>query len=221
MTFALIKLSYNKIGENSVEGGICGAGFFFDNKTFVTAHHIFNTKKNVPNIGYKNCQYWLASRQGEIMEIRDAKIEDYSHIDTTVIRFPSSVTDRIVSIDTNLPKVGDKIYNQGFIPNMPQINAGWNADRLVIKSVNLTGSISDAKGTVRETNKAKINSNDVNVADKILIITSYPGSVGMSGGPMLNCNDNVVGLMSIGLPADVPKKDFLGAIWIDEIIKTI
>ena len=43
----------------------------------------------------------------------------------------------------------------------------------------------------------------------------------MSGGPMLNCNDNVVGLMSIGLPADVPKKDFLGAIWIDEIIKTI
>jgi len=46
MTFALLKLSYNEIGENSVEGGICGAGFFINEKIFLTAHHIFNSKKN-------------------------------------------------------------------------------------------------------------------------------------------------------------------------------
>jgi len=221
MTFALIKLSYNNIGENNVEGGICGAGFFIDNKTLVTAHHIFNSTNNVPNAGFIYCQYWLVSRNGQILEIENATIQDYPQIDTTVIRFNNRVTNNIVNVDRNRPNVGDNIYNQGYIPNMPQIDAGWGQNGLILRSVNLTVSHSDANGTIREVNNTTINANDVNINNRTLITTSYPGRVGMSGGPMFNENNDVIGLMSIGLPADVPQKDFLGAIWIDEIMNTI
>ena len=221
MTFAVIKLSYNKIGESNVEGGICGAGFFIDNKTFVTANHIFNAIKNMPNPGCTNCQYCLISRNGEIIEVINATILEYPGIDTTVIKFHSKVTEDIVRIDRSLPKIGDKICNQGFISNMPQINAEWGLKGLIIKSANLNSSISDASGIVRESKKDTVNANDVKILNKTIIVTSYPGNVGMSGGPMFNEKNLVVGLMSIGLPPDVTQKDFLGAIWIDEILKTV
>ena len=62
---------------------------------------------------------------------------------------------------------------------------------------------------------------DVKIVDKYAIITSYPGKIGMSGGPLFNAQSKVIGLMSFGYPGDVMVKDFLGAIWIDEIMKTI
>jgi V8-like Glu-specific endopeptidase len=221
MTFALIKLSYNNIGEKNVKGGICGAGFFIDNETFVTAYHIFNSTNNFPNVGFRNCQYWLASRSGQIIEIKNVTIQNYPEIDTTVIRFNNRVTDNIVNIDRNTPIVGDDIYNQGYIPNMPQIDAGWRQNGLILRSINLNVSLSDANGSIREINNTTITAKDVNITNRTLITTSYPGRVGMSGGPMFNENDDVIGLMSIGLPADVLQKDFLGAIWINEILNTI
>jgi len=104
---------------------------------------------------------------------------------------------------------------------MPQIDAHWDTNGLVLNNVNLLNSISDGNGIIRDIRTATIFSNDVNISDTKLIITSYPGNVGMSGGPMLDSNDSVIGLMSIGLPVDVTIKEFLGAIWINEIINTI
>lgn len=221
MTFALIKLSYNNIGENNVEGGICGAGFFIDSYTFLTAHHIFNSTVNIPNAGFRNCQYWLASRNGQIIEINNMTIHVYPEIDTTVIKFNNSVTDSFVNVERNRPNVGEKIYNQGYLTSMPQIDAGWGTNGLVIRSVNLNAVHSDADGTIRQVSEETIYANDVKLINRTLIITSYPGRVGMSGGPMFNENNEVIGLMSLGLPPDIPQKDFLGAIWIDEILNTI
>ena len=221
MSFALIKLSYNEIGDNNIEGGICGTGFFINNKIFITAHHIFNNKAKIPNDGFVNCQYWLVSKIGEIIEVIDVIIDDYPEIDTTAIRFNSSITDNIAAIERILPNVGEEIYNQGFTTNMPKIECEYYSYGLFLKSVDLSDSISDGKGTVREINKRTIHYNDVKMKDKTLIITSYPGRVGMSGGPMYNFRNEVVGLMSIGFPPDLQQKDYLGAIWIDEILKTI
>lgn len=221
MSFALIKLSYNEIGDNNVEGGICGAGFFIDNKIFITAHHVFNNKAKIPNDGFKNCQYWLVSKIGEIIEVKDAIIEDYPEIDTSAIRFNASITDNIVAVDRTLPNVGEEIHNQGFTTNMPKIESGYDDYGLFLKSVDLSNCISDGNGTVREINKRTIHYNDVKLQDKTLIITSYSGRVGMSGGPMFNGRNEVVGLMSIGFPPDVQQKDYLGAIWIDEILTTL
>lgn len=221
MSFALIKLSYNQIGENNVEGGICGTGFFISNNRFITANHIFSSLKNRPNIGFANCQYWLASRTGQIIPIENMEIIDHSEIDTTEIIFNSSVTGKISEINKERPNVGDEISNQGYLPNMPQIDATWGQNGLIIRSVNLNAVHSDASGFIREIENVTIRANDVNITNRTLITTSYPGRVGMSGGPMFNNRNQVIGLMSIGLPADVAQKDFLGAIWINEIMNTI
>lgn len=219
MPFALIKLSYNEIGDSNIEGGICGTGFFVDNKIFITAHHIFNNKSKIPNVGFRNCQYWLVSKTGEIIEVKDVNIADYPEIDTTTITFNTCITDNIVEIERTLPNVGDEIYNQGFTTNMPMINCGYNSYGLFLKSVDLSNNISDGNGTVREINNETIYYDDVKLKGKTLIITSYPGRVGMSGGPMYNVKNEVIGLMSIGFPPDIQQKNFLGAIWIDEILK--
>lgn len=221
MSFALIKLSYNQIGENDVEGGICGTGFFISNNRFITANHIFSSLNNRPNIGYTNCQYWLASRTGQIIPVENMKIIDHPEIDTTEIIFNNNVTDTVFELNRERPNIGDEISNLGYIPNMPQIDAIWGQNGLIIKSINLDKVQSDANGFIREIVNITIRANDVNITNRTLITTSYPGRVGMSGGPMLNDRNQVIGLMSIGLPADVAQKDFLGAIWIDEIMNTI
>lgn len=221
MSFGLLKLSYNNTGENTVEGGICGAGFFIDSRTFLTAYHIFNSQNKRPNIGFMNCQYWIASRNNEVIEITNEQIEDFPEIDTTVIRFNRDITQDFNVISNNQPNDGDFIENFGYLPNMPRINADWVSQRLVISTANLDDSFSDASGTIREIKPMTIDKNDVKLYEKMIITTSYPGRVGMSGGQLLNRNREIIGLMSFGLPVDSQYKDCLGAVWINEIIGRI
>lgn len=221
MTFAIIKLSYNSIGDATVEGGVCGSGFFVDKKTFLTANHVLNSNSKIPNAGFKYSQFWLVSRAGEIIEITDSIIEDFPSIDVSVIRFSNDITQDIVSFDVNKPCIGDLINNQGYTTEMPDVNVLWNHYKLIITKVDLTNNISDNNGFIKDFLKVTIPANDVKIVDKYAIITSYPGRVGMSGGPMFNAQSKVIGLMSFGYPVDVITKDFLGAIWIDEIMKTI
>ena len=221
MSFALIKLSFNRIGENNVEGGICGTGFFVDNNRFITANHIFSSINNRPNNGFANCQYWLASRTGQVIEIKNVNIHDHPEIDTTEIIFNRNVTENVVELNRERPNVNDEISNHGYLPNMPEIDATWGQNGLIIRSTNLNMVHSDTNGFIRNIQNVTIRANDVNITNKTLIITSYPGRIGMSGGPMLNDRNQVIGLMSIGLPADVAQKEFLGAIWINEIMNTI
>lgn len=221
MTFAIIKLSYNSIGDATVEGGVCGSGFFVDKKTFLTANHFLNSNSKIPNAGFKYCQFWLASRAGEIIEITDSIIEDFPSIDVSVIRFSNDITQDIVSLDVQTPCIGDLIKNQGYTIEMPIIDPFWNPDKLIIRSVDLTNNISDNNGYIKDFLKITIQANDVKIVDKYVIITSYLGRIGMSGGPLFNAHSKVIGLMSFGYPIDVITKDFLGAIWIDEIMKTI
>ena len=220
-SFAIIKLSYNKIGDNDIEGGICGTGFFIDEKTFLTAHHVFNSSQNIPNKGYTNCQFWLASRTGEVFEIINPKIECHPNIDTTIIRFPTNITKNVIEMFKTLPSKNDKIYNHGYLPKMPKIDANWTSSGLIIKSVNLNTVHSDGMGTVQIINKESVNGNDVKLTNKTLIITSYPGKVGMSGGALFNNDNKVIGLMSFGYPPDNPDKNYIGAVWINEILKEI
>ena len=120
-----------------------------------------------------------------------------------------------------LPSENDKIYNHGYLPKMPIIDANWTSNGLIIKSVNLSTVHSDGMGTVQIINKDPVNGNDVKLTNKTLIITSYPGKVGMSGGALFNNDNKVIGLMSFGYPLDNPNKNYIGAVWINEILKEI
>jgi hypothetical protein len=55
-----------------------------------------------------------------------------------------------------------------------------------------------------------------------VIETSYGGVIGMSGGPLIDVQTNeIIGMMSIGLPVDLKEKKSIFAISIMEIIKRV
>lgn len=50
MVYAILKLSYNEIGDTSLVGGICGSAFFISKQIALTAHHLLNKLNYSPNL---------------------------------------------------------------------------------------------------------------------------------------------------------------------------
>ena len=88
MAFAILKLSYNAPGDNSLVGGICGSGFFLDGSTAVTAHHVLNDETFKPNVGFRYVSVWIVSRNGSVLKILRACIKTPSvHLRVTPLLF--------------------------------------------------------------------------------------------------------------------------------------
>lgn len=67
-----------------------------------------------------------------------------------------------------------------------------------------------------------VSATDIKMTNVKGFETSYGGIIGMSGGPLINKQtDEIIGLMSIGLPADIQVKQSLFAVSIDEIKEKI
>lgn len=223
MTFAILKLSHNRAGESPVTGGICGAAFLIGKRIAITAHHILSSHNFKPNQGYRRCQYWLLSRDGGIYDLDKSHLSDYPGIDTTVIRFNTAVRTQPFQISESSPSVGESVRNEGFVADaMPKVQATWKAQRLQIEEYGLTSVIADQKGFIKNVGRITLHSNDVNLNNIKVIETSYPGRMGMSGGPLLRAETGeVIGLMSFGLPPDSPIKETVAAISIDEIVSVL
>lgn len=225
MTVAVLKLSYNKVGETPVTGGICGTAFFVNKLTALTAHHGFNAQDFRPNPGYKYCQYWLLTRLGKAIPFTDSHLEPHPEVDTTVIRFPRPLSEiEILNLNTSTPSAGSHIYNEGFRNSeMPSnIRAEWLVDSLYIESCDTSNVVANGHGTIKQVSKATVKSMDVNLNEILCIVTSYPGVVGMSGGPMMLAGTRqVIGLMSFGLPANEEVKTEVAAVATSEIARVI
>lgn len=93
---------------------------------------------------------------------------------------------------------------------------------LVINSFDLNSIISSQEGFVEEIKNVNLKSNDIIINDKKCLILSCGGNSGLSGAPLVKSDTNeVIGLMSFGLPENVTKKTKLFAISIDEVEKEI
>ncbi len=222
MTFAILKLSYNSIGETSITGGICGTAFFIDEYTALTANHVLSRLNYQPNDGYKQCQYWLISRANAIIPIKKEALVDYPEIDTTVITFnePQNNATRLKLADIP-PIIGEAVYSKGYIGNrMPDVKASWTPDCLIIEGCDLRNVIADREGFVNSIKTLTVNAKDIKLNNVIGVETSFPGVIGISGAPLIKQSTNeVIGLMSIGLPPDIPEKRTLFAISVEEIKK--
>jgi len=225
MTVAILKLSYNNVGETPLTGGICGAAFFVNNFTALTAHHGFNAQDFRPNPGFKYCQYWLLTRSGKAIPFTDSQLEPHPEVDTTAIRFSRPLSDiEILNLNTFTPSVGSNIYNEGFRNSaMPSpIDAKWLVDSLYIESCDISNVVANGYGTIKQAGNATVNSMDVKLNNILCFVTSYPGMVGMSGGPMrLAATKEVIGLMSYGIPANAEVKTAVVAVATSEISKVI
>ena len=115
------------------------------------------------------------------------------------------------------------MYNEGFVADaMPDVKATWRNERLRITGHSLVGVMFDQKGFIRNVGRITLKSNDVNLNNVEVIETSYPGGMGMSGGPLMRAETGeVIGLMSFGLPPDTPIKQTVAAVSIGEIVSVV
>ena len=218
--FAIVKISYNNIGETPVTGGICGTGFLINDSTLITANHVLNKNNYLPNPGFKHVQYWLLKRQNKkVIELSINDIKSFPDIETSIIHLKNKVPCNIMLTSQNVT-LQDSVFNYGHISNnMPITEAHWDK-KLVIDDYNLEQSKSDKSGVIIDIKRASVNSNDVKISNKLLYRPDFIANVGMSGGPLLKANQ-LIGLMSFGLPADSTIKKEVYAISADEIISVL
>jgi hypothetical protein len=224
MAFSILKLSYNEPGDSSLSGGICGTGFFVDASTAVTAHHVLNEATFAPNAGYGNIFLWLISRNGQIRRIERSAVDLHPDIDTSVIRLNNPMSGfmiyDVVSGDIN---AGIVVRGIGYEGNaMPRIDSQWQGRELVIHTADLAQAIQDRDGHVERSLTLHINANDIKMQGVRGFELSFGSQVGMSGGPVVDViNDRVLGMLSIGLPANANVKTQTFAVSIDEIMDRI
>ena len=218
--FAVIKISYNYIGDQHLQGGIYGTAFLINDSTAITACHILNEKNFVPNPGFKYAQYWLVNRgTKKILEIKRDDFKSFPDVETTVIRLSDKLKCDF-KIDEKMPNQNDNVITYGHLGSFfPKIKGRWK-NKLILEEFNLENSHSDKNGQIVSVKKLSIKSNDLNVKDKVFIKLSFSGNIGMSGGPLISKN-KIIGLMSFGLPADSFVKKEVYAISIREIITSI
>ena len=224
MAFSILKLSYNEAGESSLSGGICGTGFFVDASTAVTAHHVLNEATLAPNAGYGNVLLWLISRNGQILRIESSAVDLHPDIDTSVIRLKNPMSGFVVyDVGSGDINAGIAVRGIGYEgTTMPRIDAKWQGQELVIRTADLAQVIQDRDGHVERSLTLHINANDIKMQGVRGFELSFGSQVGMSGGPVVYVeNDLVLGMLSIGLPADANVKTQTFAVSIDEIMGRI
>ena len=223
MTGLLFKLSYNIKGDSQVQGGICGSFFLLKQNEAITAHHLLNKENMKPNIGYAYCQYWIIFEPDIVEEININQVKLYPEIDTTIIKIKRNLNAKIRKIAKVNATVGQECYNEGFKGGeMPHANVSWEANRLKITNCFYKNTRVVSTGYIKSIQNITQNANDVKINNIKGYETSYGGVIGMSGGPLINKEtDEIIGLMSIGLPPDNYVKKTLFAISFEEIEKRI
>ena len=220
MAFAILKLSYNQPGDSSLTGGLCGSGFFVDSSMAITAHHVLNDATFMPNAGFRHTLLWLIPRSGATCRIERSSVTLYPEIDTTVIRFPNSLSNVwIYEFGVGSLTDGMPVRGIGHVGNsMPSVDAEWQGIELLVRSANLAGLTRDESGHVKRSVIFDINANDIKMQGVRGFELSFGSQVGMSGGPVVDGdNGRVLGMLSIGLPPDSNVKTETFAVSIDEI----
>jgi hypothetical protein len=219
MTGLVLKLSYNKIGENPV-GGICGSFFFISPNLAATAHHVLNKKEFKPNDGFSSCQYWLLIQPDIVIELKKQDLIELPEIDSTVVKIREKFNIPIKEIATTIRQAGHPCCNEGFTGGlMPEVEACWGASGLIINGCNYKNTVANGDGHIQSIQTLTVNAADIKMHNVKGLETSYGGKQGMSGGPLIDKETNeIIGLMSIGLPPDVQIKETLFAVEIGHLM---
>jgi hypothetical protein len=221
MAFAILKLSYSGPGDSQgVVGGVCGTGFLLGHpRLAVTAHHVLNPATFKPNAGFQRAMVWLISRSGTIRRIREDATSLHPDLDLTVIRVEGPALGEIHEPSEALLTQGLEVSGLGHVGEaMPPLDASWQGTELLIRSANLASVTRDAKGSVRQVLPLAISAGDVNMDGVRGLELSFGSRRGMSGGPVIDSRNRVVGMMSYGLPRNVPEKTQTFAVSVDEIL---
>lgn len=221
--FAVVKIQCKEVGGQCV-GRILGTAFLINNGKALTAHHVLNHKTN-PEKEYKHMEIWLLKRGKDksYIHIYKNSCKFFKEVDVTLIDLSQQINDVTpLRLSLRNPKIGDKIKNIGYSYKKGlKINLKWVNNKIVITDYNIPKDLEkDKLGTIIW--KGPMNStkcNDVKLSNVSMLQPSFKGCKGMSGGPLLDEHNNVIGLMSIGLPAELYEKEKVYAVSVNEIIR--
>jgi hypothetical protein len=222
--FAVVKASARGLRSPDVVGGICGTAFAIAPAVALTANHVLNDATFRPNASYALSWVWLIARDGSAHRVTPQMVTPYEEVDTAVIELASPGFPEVLlraGSSTSLDQ-GIAVRSSGYAGLTTHgLHFEWSGGDLV-PSVTPDHSLSfrDRAGYVRAVRTAAIRAADIRMSDTRLLELSYGGNVGMSGGPLIYA-DSVVGLMSVGLPPDVPEKHTLFAVAMADISSAI
>ncbi len=218
MIGAILKLSYNQIGENTIIGGICGTCFAIDRHRLLTAEHIISKNSFTPDNGFEKVRYWALLESGQNIEIYKNNIESKREKDLSIIKTSKWINGKVLKVINSETNINSTCGNYGYTARtMPDIDGAWSKRKFNIKFHSLQENRIHSSGYVKSIKNAEVNTNDLNLKSRILEL-SYGGREGMSGGCLQNENNEIIGLMSFGLPPDQAVKNILFAVDIREII---
>lgn len=224
MAFAIFKLSYNKPGETELVGGICGTGFFIDRSTAITAYHILNEDTFQPNPGFKHCQVWILAEGQAIIPLKKQFIRGHPEIDVTTIRLQKRCS-RIkqYTLSNREPSLMTKVSARGYASEVvPEIKGDWHQDLFVLRNVNLQAARLERQGYIVARRILSVRARDIRVTNVPGLELSFDSKIGMSGGLVIDMKTNeVLGMLSIGLPPDLPVKTRTFAISVSEIRRQV
>jgi hypothetical protein len=234
ITFAIVKASYSwvpvptspdpNVRRPDAVGGYCGAAFFVNSNTVVSANHVLTGSTFSPDHGRSHAQVWLISPDNHVIEIDASMLSSSPELDLAVLEVPDKVPESAqVSLAPKDPNEGEKIYNEGY-PDSGQpdldlqvVNPPTGQPKIALTGGDLSSAVFRRDGTVSSVGKETVMANDMTLRDVMIVRTDYGGPVGMSGGPLIRKRDqNVVGFMSHGYPPDATRKKVLCAVSVTE-----
>ena len=235
-TFAIVKASYRwvpvptspdpNVRRPDAVGGYCGAAFFVNSKTVVSANHVLNESTFSPDHGRSHAQVWLISPDGHIVEIDASMLSSYPDLDLSVLKVPSKVPPSAqLSLASKDPSEREAIYNEGY-PDSGQpdldlqvVNPPTGQPKIALTRGDLSSAVFRCDGSVSSVGRESVVANDMTLRNVMIVRTDYGGAVGMSGGPLIRKRDqNVVGFMSHGYPPNANRKNVLCAVSVTEFV---
>jgi len=218
---AILKFSYNRIGDPTPIGGVVGTAWFINSRTAVTVNHNINDALFMPNPGFNHVQFWIVTRQGLVISLEKTFLTAYADKETTLIHFPeeTGVLNFLKLADTP-PQEGETVVCSGFVGGgLPHIESpAWQQNRLHFGLVSLENVHVEREGVIQKIGFSDINTNDVHLHNVLTLQLSFGGIEGMSGCAVRRkSTGEVVGLGSFGLPPDSPVKQTIFAIHVNEL----
>ncbi|MBS3078004.1 Fe-S cluster assembly ATPase SufC [Candidatus Pacearchaeota archaeon] len=181
----VLRPNYSKEGILK-EVGICGSGFFIDEKTFITSYHILNESSFIPNKKYFNRIIILMNSEGKKIEITRKEVYQYiPSLDLTIVK--TLEKENFFGIGKKYSK-GDQVKNIGYPEE--KIKEILDKNLLTVKKqFENSGKVLDI------IEEYSIYANDVKIENKKVIILDYSLEKGFSGGPLFK-DGKVIGILS-------------------------
>jgi hypothetical protein len=165
----------------------------------------------------------MISRGGAIAPIDPEVVEFHPDIDVSTIRTDFSLSGFTIYESESADVSSDcEVSGIGHADFMPQVDAKWDHEKLLIEAADLSLGVCDRDGRVLRQFPISIEAKDVAMREILGFELSFGSQIGMSGGPVVDKETGrVIGMLSFGLPPDEPVKTHTFAVSITEIYERI